>query len=307
MAFRVIVYEDAGWQRLLPLVYVRATFQLLCGTSDLVSRVKRLVDERPPAHFSSGQASDFEIWCRPLLAEVVAGQTALATNQPLNSRSLLLNGRGVWHSIPAMAAEDAAWVGTVASSDDIACIWADETIARQLTNEVLLDELQTRAILAGLPRRDVTNHVTLLEWPWHFVHANLDMLHRDWKNDMAGVAGAVAEGSYLVNGEGIHIGWGTKIKPCVVIDADDGPVWIGENVTILPHSYIQGPAYIGNGTLIQPGAIVHAVHSGHRYAREFDAPIGNENEIKSEVQLPIFIARSYCFGNGARNYNTQSS
>ena len=44
----------------------------------------------------------------------------------------------------------------------------------------------------------------------------------------------------------------------MVVDAEDGPVWIGDNVTILPHSYIQGPAYIGNGTLIQPGAVVHA-------------------------------------------------
>ena len=276
MSFRVIVYEDPGWQKLLPLVYVRATFQLLCGTSDLVSRVKRLVDTRPPGHFSNGQTPDFEIWCRPLLAEVVAGQTALAANQPLNGRSLLLNGRGVWHSIPALPAGDAAWVGTVAPSGRIACISADESLAAQLTSEVLLDELKTRAILAGLPRRDVSKHVTLLEWPWQFVNANLDMLHRDWHDEMTGVAGAVAEGSYLVNADGIHIGWGTKIKPCVVIDAEDGPVWIGDNVTILPHSYIQGPAYIGSGTLIQPGAIVHA-----------GTTIGPRSKIGGEIEASI--------------------
>jgi dimethylamine/trimethylamine dehydrogenase len=27
------------------------------------------------------------------------------------------------------------------------------------------------------------------------------------------------------------------------------------------------------GDALAPGAIVHAVHSGHRYAREFDAPL----------------------------------
>jgi UDP-N-acetylglucosamine diphosphorylase/glucosamine-1-phosphate N-acetyltransferase len=145
-----------------------------------------------------------------------------------------------------------------------------------LTSEILLDELQTRAILAGLPKRDVTNHVKLLEWPWQFVNANLDLLHRDWRNEMAGVAGAVAEGSYLVNSDGIHIGWGTKIKPCVVIDAEDGPVWIGDNVTILPHSYIQGPAYIGSGTLIQPGATVHA-----------GTTIGPRSKIGGEIEASI--------------------
>jgi UDP-N-acetylglucosamine diphosphorylase/glucosamine-1-phosphate N-acetyltransferase len=274
MALRVVIYEDSGWQKLLPLVYVRATFQLLCGTSDLLSRVRRLLEARPPAHFGNGRSPEVEIWCRPALTEVVAGQTGLAANQSLDGRALLLNGRGVWHSIPAMAAGDADWVGTVGSR--VACIFADDSLARQLTRDVLLDESQTRAVLAGLPQRDVTEHVTLLEWPWQFVNANLDMLHRDWKTEMAGVAGAVAEGSHLVNSDGIHIGWGTKIKPCVVIDAEDGPVWIGDNVTILPHSYIQGPAYIGSGTLIQPGATVHA-----------GTTIGPKSKIGGEIEASI--------------------
>src|SRR5579872_6007673 len=111
MAVRIIVYEDAGWQKLLPLVYTRATFQLLCGTSDLVSRVQRIADARPPARFANGPSPDFEIWCRPLLADVVSGQTGLAANHRLDGRALLLNGRGVWHSIPDLAAGEAAWVG----------------------------------------------------------------------------------------------------------------------------------------------------------------------------------------------------
>jgi hypothetical protein len=68
MAERVIVYKAPGWQRLLPLVYVRATFQLLCGTCDLVSRAQRLVESRPPAQFGNGHSLQFEIWCRPVLA-----------------------------------------------------------------------------------------------------------------------------------------------------------------------------------------------------------------------------------------------
>lgn len=276
MSVRVVVYEDPGWQRLLPLVYVRATFQLLCGTCDLVSRVRRLVEARPPAHFGNGQPSQIEIWCRPLLAEVVARQTGLQSNQTLTGRTLLLNGRGIWKSLPALEAADAAWVGTIGPQGRIACIVADAGIAAQLTSDILLDELKTRALLAGLPRRDVSQHVTLLEWPWQVVNANQDLLRSDWHDDLAGVAGTISEGSYLVNAAGIHIGWGTRIKPCVVIDAEDGPVWIGENVTVLPHSYIQGPAYIGNGTLIQPGAVVHA-----------GTTIGPRSKIGGEIEASI--------------------
>jgi UDP-N-acetylglucosamine diphosphorylase/glucosamine-1-phosphate N-acetyltransferase len=274
MAVRIIVYEDAGWQRLLPLVYGRAAFQLLCGTSDLVSRIRRLVESLTPADVGDRQSPVLEVLCRPLLAEVVAAQTGLAANQRLDRPALLLNGRGIWHSIPAVAAHEAAWVGTV--GDQIACIWTDQTRAGLLSSEVLLDEVRIGATLMGLARRDVSRHVELLDWPWQFVNANLEMLHRDWKHEMAGVAGTVAQGSYLVNAECIHIGRGTKIKPCVVVDADDGPVWIGDNVTILPHSYIQGPAFIGPGTLLQPGATVHA-----------GTTIGPRSKIGGEIEASI--------------------
>ncbi|MCZ6634941.1 MAG: hypothetical protein O7G87_16200 [bacterium] len=52
------------------------------------------------------------------------------------------------------------------------------------------------------------------------------------------------------------------IKPCVVIDAEDGPVWIGQNVTVMPHTTIRGPAYLGDGSLIQPGAVIGGAYIG---------------------------------------------
>jgi len=110
-----------------------------------------------------------------------------------------------------------------------------------------------------LPRRDVSANVKLFDWPWQLVLANESALIADWEagSQMNTVAGDVGPGAYLLNEGSIHIGSGTRIKPCAVIDAENGPVWIGENVTIMPHSYVQGPAAIGDGCLLQPGAVVH--------------------------------------------------
>src|SRR5690349_18521436 len=104
---RVIVYEDPGWQRLLPLVYMRATFQLVCGTTDLVSRVRCLVEARP-GHEGNGRSGEVEVWCRLLLAEVVSRQTGLPVNQPPAPPALLLNGRALWQSLPETNAGDAS-------------------------------------------------------------------------------------------------------------------------------------------------------------------------------------------------------
>ena len=38
-----VVYEDSGWQRLLPLVYFRAVCELRCGLGTLLERVERLI------------------------------------------------------------------------------------------------------------------------------------------------------------------------------------------------------------------------------------------------------------------------
>ena len=241
----VILYEDPGWQRLLPLVYLRAVFQLRCGMRDLLGRVRALKG-----------AGNLQLWCRDELADVVVEQTALNVNGPCGDSALLLNGRGLWKVLPNVPSSNQSWVGVVGSQ--IACVFAQGDLCAKLRPDVLLDEAQTRGVLAGLPRHDVSACVQLMVWPWELVLANNGALLDDWVTmGQVGQFGQMDAGSYLLGDDGIFIGEGTRIKPCVVIDAEDGPVWIGKNVTIMPHSYIQGPTYIGDGSLIQPGAVVH--------------------------------------------------
>jgi UDP-N-acetylglucosamine diphosphorylase/glucosamine-1-phosphate N-acetyltransferase len=241
----IIVYEDPGWQRLLPLVYLRAVFQLRCGMRDLLGRACSLMAGGRP-----------ELWCRSELSEVVAEQADLSVNGSCPQQTLLLNGRGLWQSLPDVSSHNQSWVGV--AGNQIACVFADADLSAKLRPDVMLDEAQTRGVLAGLPRHDVSDCVRLMAWPWELVLANEKAILEDWTTvNQVGMFGRLDGGSHLLGEDAIFIGEGTRIYPCVVIDAEDGPVWIGENVTVMPHSYIQGPTYIGDGSLIQPGAVVH--------------------------------------------------
>ncbi len=274
MTFKVIAFEDYGWNNLLPLVYMRATFQLRCGMLDLLSRVSHLVADRfavaPPnsseacgACFGYQRVSDSKLlglWCRPTLSALIAEKTELPVNQPTEGQpTLLLNGRGLWKSLPDMIQDGESWIGTTGRQSEIACIVATPSLAARLTPEILLDRTKTRLALAGLPRRDVSDHVKLMDWPWDLVDANAAALRDDsafkWL-ELGHQRGTIDPGSYLLAPESIHIGRGTRIKPCVVIDAEEGPVWIGRNVTIFPHAYIQGPAFIGDGSVLQSGTVI---------------------------------------------------
>lgn len=247
---RTILYEDAGWKRLLPLAYTRPLPLLLCGMETLWETASRVL----PAGVAA------EVWVRDSLAVLAAEKLGAAVNRPVRGPALFLNARGRWRRPPECGDSDSrevGWVGTVGEGR-VACIAAPPGLAARLSSATLLDEARTDAAIAGLPRRDVSECVRLFDWPWQLVHANAGAIVEDWS---ARGRGDVVEcrldgGVHLLNPSAIHIGSGSRVKPCVVIDAESGPVWIGNNVRIQPHCYIEGPVYIGDGTLLQPGAVL---------------------------------------------------
>jgi UDP-N-acetylglucosamine diphosphorylase/glucosamine-1-phosphate N-acetyltransferase len=84
------------------------------------------------------------------------------------------------------------------------------------------------------------------------------------------------KGAQLVGGEGIFAGAGTVIKPGVVIDAGNGPVLLGEGVTVMPNAVIIGPAVIGSGALVKAGAKVYGgttIGAGSKAGGEIEASV----------------------------------
>ncbi len=222
-------------------------------------------------------------------------ETGCQTNRPLQSPALLLNGRGLWRLLPSVNVADGAWVGTVGPEQEIACIFADDILRHRLQAEDLQNPDELASVLAGLPRREVGDRVKLLAWPWELVHANEEVLRLDWsgRTDKRGILGRVDDGSHILNPESVYVASGARIKPGAVIDAEDGPVWIGRDVLIQPHAYIQGPAYIGPASLLQPGAVVHEGTSIGPVCK-----IGGEVEVSiiqgySNKQHDGFLGHSY--------------
>jgi UDP-N-acetylglucosamine diphosphorylase/glucosamine-1-phosphate N-acetyltransferase len=121
------------------------------------------------------------------------------------------------------------------------------------------------------------------------------MLHLGWRQagEPTDLAGRICEGVYLLNKQAVHVGDGTTIKPGVVLDAENGPIFIGRNVSISPNTSIEGPCYIGDGSLIQPGASLRdGVSIGRR------CKVGGELESSilhgySNKQHDGFLGHSY--------------
>lgn len=65
------------------------------------------------------------------------------------------------------------------------------------------------------------------------------------------------KGVHFLRNRDIRIGGRCTIKPGAVIDAEKGPVLIGDGVVIMPNAVVEGPAAIGDGSIIKIGAKIY--------------------------------------------------
>ena len=64
-------------------------------------------------------------------------------------------------------------------------------------------------------------------------------------------------GVLAVEPNNIYIGQNVKISQTVYLDASEGPIVIGDNVTIMSQASIIGPVYIGENSIIKIGAKIY--------------------------------------------------
>jgi UDP-N-acetylglucosamine diphosphorylase/glucosamine-1-phosphate N-acetyltransferase len=236
----VCVFEDDRHADLLPLVYCRPVYELRCGISSLLDKILRAYP---------GQK--FALFCREYLAETLRQRTTCPVNDiPGDQDVLFLNGRLlIADAIPLDGPEE---LGVCNGSVVYARLRAKT--AATVKNRLFLEGTVEKSLPHTM--RHVDCKATLLRYYWEIINHNEEELVRDF-NALASpgqILGKVYEGSHLLGKESIFIGEGAKIKPCCVLDAEDGPIYIGEGVTVMPNTCIQGPAYVGPKSTIQMAA-----------------------------------------------------
>lgn len=266
---RLVVFEDEEFRNLLPLTYWRAAWELRVGYGSLLDHLQRSLPRM-----------ELTLYCRTEISQVVAERFDCPVNDvPSDDTMLFCNARLLLTSplemgpCPAVQWQDGVPI----------VIAADRTLAERLTHAVLADHAAARQLLADVPEHIFISSPRMVRYPWSLVHANGEMLQVNWKQagEPGHVDGKVYEGAWLLNRNAIHIGAGSVVKPTAVIDAEDGPVFIGRNVRISPHVTIQGPCYIGDDSIIQPGASIREGTS-----------IGRRCKIGGEVEESIVHAFS---------------
>lgn len=249
------LFEDDAWHDLLPLTWLRTAAELRCGPNLLVDKIRQAFGLLHAIHI------------RPELHEVVSRRLTLA--QPAAGDSWLL-----LHSALLVTGTSAALQpGQVWEIDG-------RVVAAHLSAEEYAGlglAPFDQATWAQFERVAVPKTVHLIRHHWDLVHANPSELRRVCRHG-GNIAGQVDPGVHILAPENVFIGDGARVKPGVVIDAENGPVHIAEGALIEPLAALIGPCYVGPKSIVRPGAKI----------RE-ETTIGPVCRVGGEVEGSIFL------------------
>lgn len=216
----ICIFEDDRITNFFPLTLTRAVFELRCGAWTIMERTQRAFPK-----------AALYLQCRQELAAVVAERYPKASvNQTPPPDCLFINGSVL---------VDNDFASTVTSSDDTT--WSHDDV--------------TVAFWNGLTLKKKPIDCRRARYPWQLIQWNAEFIRRD--HEEARTPSPVPPGVYMINPSAISVGEGVTIKPGVVLDASDGPILIGNEVTLMAHAAIEGPCVIGDRSVIKMGAKIY--------------------------------------------------
>jgi len=239
----ICIFEDAGYTKLLPLVWMRGVYELKTGIYSLMDKIIRKYP-----------GTKINLFVREYLEEISAERHPYCSINPkINDDCLFINGRFILQNpIPVDGPEE---MGII--NDTVVYLRLTRDNAQKVSSGAMLAKNMKNTLVKKIPSLKIVKmDGILITYFWDLIKNNSEQLIAEFKSLTKGneIKGQIYENTVLLNKDNIYIGKNTKIKPGVVIDAEDGPVYISDDVLVEPNAVIQGPAFIGNRTIVRLGA-----------------------------------------------------
>jgi len=238
----VIVFEDAGTEKLFPITTSRPAYAITCGSFRLIDWLSELEANlvgivRP--YFETIQLSDFPVFQEQLdpnlkwtlvvnarLAPTVSNFRKLQSMMGVSEESKTKVVRSGW-------ATSAAVVPTEMFAQSSKSQWS------KLIEEASCD-----------PDVEVTeNALKLFDYPHDVILENMDCIESSLQH-------RIGVKSYKQLQKGVYVGEGVQISDQVVLDSSTGPIVFDDGVKVGPFSFFRGPVYVGPKSKISEHASI---------------------------------------------------
>ncbi len=271
----ICIFEDEQYKQLQPLTFFRPSYHLKCGILSLHRKIRR--------NYPNVRV---ELNTRAYLRDVIKQNHPDEIVDHVKSGTMLfLNGR--------ILVDDNFHNQVPLDGNDELFVSKDKFIGARLSGKNLdyvsdsLKDVLSINDFPDIPKKEID--VTIIEYPWDLIKYNEQELISDFykltnlnENNVHDFLGV-----YFLNKDNIFIGKNVTIKPGVVLDAEDGPVYIGDNVKIMHNASIQGPVFIGQNSIVKMNATIY-----------HNSSIGKVSKVGGEIENTIIHSYSNKQHNG---------
>lgn len=212
----ICIFEDDFFKKLMPLVHFRPVYDLKCGITSLKEKI---IQHYPKA--------ELILHVRNYLAAVVKEKQAITSVNEIPDGAkeiLMINGRLL------LSAKEKEVIGDKYPGTDIVYLKDKVVVAAWLSKEnlgrirvLLKDRVPGPGFFESIDGKELPD-AQLVTYPWELVLKNGAQLVSDFKiitNGRSQILGQIFEGAHLINPSQIHIEEGAKVKPGVVLDAEE--------------------------------------------------------------------------------------
>lgn len=285
MAKKLFIFEDDKYSRFFPLTYNRPVYELLCGM--------RRMREKTESFFSD---AELILLCRDHLKAVLRARTGYRVNEfgvGDEDEILLVNGRIL--TTPALRdkmkfsqderfyfrGEDlVGWTGRGEGFKNLTSSFGSLFVKDQIkTLKSRVDFLELDANMVGYIWDLVSRNRSEIVADFELMKPHLDIKNMSEPSQ-------VDDRALIYDVEKVYIGKDSSVDGQVVLDAREGPIFIGERVTIQPHTRVSGPCYIGEDCVLVGGKVGGG------------SSIGPVCRIGGEVEQSVFLGYSNKYHEG---------
>jgi UDP-N-acetylglucosamine diphosphorylase/glucosamine-1-phosphate N-acetyltransferase len=231
----ICVYEEEGLERLSPLAELRPAFDLRCGRFTLLEKIERLYPKE-----------ELHLWVRPELAEVTAERHPKArVNKPVKKGRLFLSAQAIFEEpVSPQGRESVLLAG-------------DEVVGFRVCSECAVHISSAAGLRATLAEEQVK--AKTIKRPWDVVELTAGELRSEIpsrkdkglnKDKGRRTKSGVPAGALVGSAGLLVMAKGARVWPGAVVSTETGPVMLDEGAEVRPGSFVEGPCYVGPGTVI---------------------------------------------------------
>jgi UDP-N-acetylglucosamine diphosphorylase/glucosamine-1-phosphate N-acetyltransferase len=251
MALTICFFEDNSLENFYPLTYLRPIYTLRAGMFELFKRQHPFDND-----------TRIILTCRENLSPLISKSSDYPVNiiKKDGSNILFVNGRlKDWGNLSTLIKQNNISTRYTTSTGETAAVLIRNEIQGKLPTVTTTDDFQKlyEKEIDMIPATKTS--ASLYNYCWELVAGLHESMVNDFeylkKNHTDTKEFSISDGAYLVNKDDIILSNGVKLAPGSVIDATEGPVYIGENSVVDSHAAIYGPCFIDHDSRILAGKV----------------------------------------------------